>query len=239
MLDKQIEWSESFSAQLFTPRLSVMVTSIDLAGRVNAAPYSFFMPIAYMPPRVCFSVVHVKHHSRVAFHYAKRQSPKEILQLEQYAGETEETPKDTLANIMEQGEFGLNILPIEYLHQVVISSRRYPRGVDEIEVSGLTAYPSNRIRPPLIKEAKVAVECEKISHVDIGSGTEKVTLIIGTVLVWHIDSQIMEANEIKPERMRSLLQFAGSAYGVCTDFRYEERQYYPEIIPMPKPTGRV
>ena len=234
MLDKQLKWSESFSAQLLAPRLSVMITSIDLAGRVNAAPYSFFMPVSYIPTRVCFSVVHIKHHSRLGFHYAKKQSPEEMLQLEQFAAETEETLKDTLANIMEQGQFGINILPIEYLHQVILASHRYPRGVDEIEISGLTAFPSIKIKPPLIKEANVAVECEKIKHVDIGSGPEKITLIIGEALAWHIDSKIMQADEINPERMGSLLQFSASAFGACTDVRYEDRQSYPDVIPMPR-----
>jgi len=143
MLDRQIEWSLSFSAQLLSPRLSVMVTTIDLAGCIKAAPYSFFMPVSYMPPRLCFSVVTVKHHLRhAAFQYAKGQSPEEMLRLEQYAAETEDTPKDTLANIMELGEFGINILPIDNLEPVIISSYCYPRGVNEIEVSGLTEYPS-------------------------------------------------------------------------------------------------
>ena len=98
MLDKQLQWTESFSAKLLAPRLSVMITSVDLAGRVNAAPYSFFMPVSYIPTRVCFSVVHIKHHSRLGFHYATKQSPKEMLKLEQFAAETE----DLLTNATEK-----------------------------------------------------------------------------------------------------------------------------------------
>ena len=72
-------------------------------------------------------------------------------------------------------------------------------------------------------------------HVDIGSGHKDVTLVIGEALAGHIDSEIMEADEARPERMHSLLQFAQSAFGVCTEFQYHERVAYPDVIPMPKP----
>ncbi|MBI4186020.1 MAG: flavin reductase family protein [Chloroflexi bacterium] len=236
MLDRQIEWTQSLAAQLFSPRLAVVVTSIDSAGRANAAPFSFFMPLSYIPPRVCFSVSQAKHHMRAtAFHYAKAQSPEKMLRLKQYAGETLEMPKDTLANIMATGEFGINVLPVDNLEQVIIAAYRYPHGVDEIEVSGLTPYPSALIKPPLIKEAKAAAECKMLMHVGVGSGLEKTTLVIGEVVAWHIDSEIMEDGEIKPERMHTLIQFAKATFGVCNDFRYRERVAYPEVIPMPKP----
>lgn len=35
----------------------------------------------------------------------------------------------------------------------------YPRGVDELALSGLTPAPSTRVRPPRVAEAAVAFEC--------------------------------------------------------------------------------
>jgi flavin reductase (DIM6/NTAB) family NADH-FMN oxidoreductase RutF len=238
MLDKQAELFEGLVAYLLSPRLTAVITTVDPKGRVNAAPFSFFMPISYVPPRVCFSCFNHKHHEIVPFHYESTKPVKEILELRQYAGETEETPKDTLVNVLDQGEFGINILPIEYLQQMVQTTPRYPHGVDEIEVAGLTSYPSTKIKPPLIKEAKVALECVKVYYHGFGLGMESYTLIVGECLVLHVDSDIMEGEEFKPERMQSILQVAGPTYGVCTNFQYKPRHPYPEpdVIPMPKTT---
>ncbi len=233
MLDQPVELFETLSASLLSPRLSVLITTVSPRGQINAAPFSFFTPISYVPPRVCFSIGYTKHHSELGAHYAVLKPIKEILDLEQYAAETEETLKDTLVNILEEGEFGVNVMPIEYLHQIVITSSRYPYGVNEMEVAGLTPYPSTKIKPPLVKEAKVALECVKIADYPVVTGPNSQTLVIGEVVACHVDSEIIEGSEIKPERMRSILQVAGPTFGVCTEFHYDPRYPYPDVIPNP------
>ncbi|MFC1995378.1 flavin reductase family protein [Chloroflexota bacterium] len=237
MLDKKLEISESFIAEFLSPRLTVIITTIDDKGRVNAAPFSFFAPLSYVPPIVCFSVTFSKHNDFVRFHFGENEPGfSEVLKLEEYAGETEKTHKDTLANVMEQGEFGVNILPIENLHQLGITSGVFPIGVNEIEMAGLTTYPSARIKPPLIKEAKVSLECVKVADHNLDPVEYRITLIIGKGVVAHVDSDILEGEEIKPERMRSILQFSGRMFGVCTDLHSEDRIRYGKVISMLKST---
>ncbi len=234
MLDKQIEFYEGSVSQLLSPRLSALITTVDLKGRVNAAPFSFVMPVSYDPVRVAFSCINHKHFFIPGVHYTDTKPMEEMPKSEQYAGETDETSKDTIANVMEQGEFGINILPIEYLHQMTITASRYPYGVNELEVAGLTPYPSTRIKPPLIKEAKAALECVKIHHYTFGLSPQVWTLVIGEGLAAHVDSEVFEGKELKPQRMRSILEFNGPNFGVCTDFRHEPYVLYPDVIPMPK-----
>ena len=53
----------------------------------------------------------------------------------------------------------------------------------------------------------------------------------------HVDSKIMEGDEIKHEQMRSILELSSDFYGVCTDFRYEEYIRNAEAIAMLKSRG--
>jgi flavin reductase (DIM6/NTAB) family NADH-FMN oxidoreductase RutF len=233
MLDKKLELSEAFASEFLSPRLTVVITTVDAEGRVNAAPFSYLTVISYTPPRVCFSVTFRKHNDFVRFHFGdKEPRVSEVLKMEPYAGETEVTHKDTLANVLEQGEFGLNILPIENLPQLEITAGVFPRGINEIEMAGLTAYPATKIKPPLIREAKVALECVKIAHNDIDTSEHWITLLIGEGVLAHVDSDIFEGEEFRPERMRSILQFSGSLFGVCTELRHQERIRYAKAISM-------
>lgn len=242
MLDKELGLNETYIAEIISPRLTAVITTIDAKGRVNAAPYSFFTPVSYVPFRVCFSAPSRKHvdFPRSAHYHRGEEEPRasEVLKLEQYARETEHTLKDTVVNVLEQGEFGVNMLPIENLEQMEITAGIFPYGVNEIEMAGLTAYPSTKIKPPLIKEAKVGIECVMVTvccfaPCQFGAPT----LIIGEGVATHVDSDIIEGGEIKPERMRSILEFRGPQFGVCTEFHYQEHVRYARAIRMLKAKG--
>ena len=238
MLDMKVELYESLLAECLAPRLTAVITTIDTKGRVNAAPYSFFMPLSYVPPRVCFSVNPRKYSEFASFHLSEDE-PKasEVLKLKAYAGDSLDSHKDTLANVMEQGEFGVNILSIENLPQVGITDGAFPHGVNEMEMAGLTTYPSTKIKPPLIKEAKFGLECVNIAVDHIDQGECWLSLVIGEGVAAHLDSDVLEGEKIKPERFHSILQFAGPLFGVCTDFHYYERSRYGKVIGILKDKG--
>ena len=44
------------AARLIFPRTTVLVTSIDSVGRVNAAPYSWVMPVSFNPPMLVLGI---------------------------------------------------------------------------------------------------------------------------------------------------------------------------------------
>ena len=233
MLSEQLELSRVSVPVLLTPRLTTVITTVDAKGRVNAAPYSFFMPISYAPPRVCFSVNYYKHNDLVYFDPdGDEPSAAEVLALEEYVEETESTQKDTLANILESGEFGVNILPIEYLHQMEITSGVFPLGESEMEMADLTPYPSTKIKPPLIREAIVGLECVKVADYVVDSGPHWVTLVVGEGVAVHTDSEIVVDDWIQHEQMRSILEFASDSYGVSTDLRHEPYIRTAEAIAM-------
>jgi len=63
---------------------------------------------------------------------------------------------DTYRNIVENGEFVLNIPGVDLIKQIWIIQKRFPYGVNELEQAGLTAFPAEKVKPPRIKECKVA-----------------------------------------------------------------------------------
>lgn len=46
--------------KILAPRITALITTIDFDNRVNAAPFSFIMPISFQPPFLAFACGHGK-----------------------------------------------------------------------------------------------------------------------------------------------------------------------------------
>lgn len=119
-------------ASLIVPRPIALVTTINAAGVVNAAPFSMFNMLGEEPPIVMISLN--KHAS----------------------GEI----KDTAANILASGEFVVHLADEAIAEQMHACGERLPPDQSEVEKVGFTTRPSNAIKPPRIAEAPVAFECK-------------------------------------------------------------------------------
>ena len=69
--------------------------------------------------------------------------------------------KDTTTNVLETGEFVVNVVPFEkeMLDRTLTCGLPFATGVNEIEKAGLTALPSLKLKPPRIAECRVHFEC--------------------------------------------------------------------------------
>ena len=123
-----------------TPRPIAWVSTLDEAGRTNAAPFSFFNAFGEDPAVVGFSILH--------------RSP--------------EDPKDTGRNIARSGEFVVNLVSDDNLEQMNVSAIEFGPDVDEFAMAGLTPVRSAMVRPPRIGESKVAFECRLMQTVKLG-----------------------------------------------------------------------
>jgi len=65
----------------------------------------------------------------------------------------------TYRNIIESGEFVINIPRFKDLESIMKVSRSYPEGMDEIKASDLQTEPSLKVSPPTIVEFPASVEC--------------------------------------------------------------------------------
>jgi flavin reductase (DIM6/NTAB) family NADH-FMN oxidoreductase RutF len=122
------------------PRPIALVTSLDDAGVVNAAPFSFFNALGSDPP-----IVVVAPGDR---------SPGD--------------PKDTARNICESGEFVVNLVDEAMAEPMNICAIDFPFGMSELAASGLTTLPSIGVLPPRIAESPVNLECRQHTTLQIG-----------------------------------------------------------------------
>ena len=63
-------------------------------------------------------------------------------------------------------EFVANWPSIDILKEVMICATNYPRGVNELEMAGLHQIPSNKVKPPRIKECLAHYECRLNQIID-------------------------------------------------------------------------
>lgn len=69
----------------------------------------------------------------------------------------------------------------------------YPKGVDEFIKAGFTKEAATMVKPPMVKEAKIKLEC-KINEVkSLGDQGGAGQLVIAEVLCMHIDDAILNA----------------------------------------------
>ena len=122
------------------PRPIAWVTTQDVDGTVNAAPFSFFNAVSGDPPVVAFGI----------------------------GGRGPGDVKDTGGNIRRTGEFVVNLVSFELREQMNITAIDFPKEIDELKEAGLTTTPSSKVKPPRITEAPVALECERLVIVDVG-----------------------------------------------------------------------
>ena len=114
------------------PRPVAWITSLDTAGVVNAAPFSFFNVFSEDPALVIVGM---------------NRRP---------AGET----KDTLNNIEATGEFTVNLADTALAQKMVATAAGFPPGVSEPEVLGLALAPGETIDTPRLADAPVSLECK-------------------------------------------------------------------------------
>jgi len=129
-----------FMIGVIVPRPIAFVSTVNPAGRNNAAPFSFFIGISSDPPLVGISV-------------------------NLRAGE----PKDTLRNIRATGDFVCNLVTEDLAARMVHTSGDWPAEVDEIALAGLTAVASDLVKAPRVAESPVNLECRLHREIELGS----------------------------------------------------------------------
>lgn len=169
------------------PRPIAFVSTLDVNGKANLAPYSFFNVFSSNPPVLVFS-----SNRRVS----------------------DNTTKDTLQNIKDTGELVINVVNYGIVRQMTIASIQYPNSISEFEKSGLTPIESERVAPYRVKESPVQIECRLKEIITLGEQGGAGHLIICEVVQIHLDENVLDDNEkINPHKI-DLVGRMGRAYYV-------------------------
>lgn len=185
---------------LIAPRPIALVTSKDLQGRLNAAPFSSYNYVAIDPPIVALGV-------------ANRPGDEII-------------GKDTARNIRNTHEFVVNVVDEAIMEAMNVCAIDFPPGVDELKEAGLTTIPSTKISVPRIAEAPASLECREFSTTEIGRSR----IILGEVLAIHIRDEFVDlaGPYVKTEELHQVGRMNGRGAYVRTrgSFFYQDRIPY-------------
>ncbi len=169
------------------PRPIAFASTIDKEGNPNIAPYSFFNAFSSNPPILVFS------------------SNRRVV---------DNTTKDTLHNIEENGEVVINVVSHSIVRQMAVTSISFPTGISEFAKSGLTPIASDMVKPLRIKESPVQMECKLKQIITLGGEGGAGHLIICDVVKMHISEEVIdENNRIDPNKI-DLMGRMGRAYYV-------------------------
>jgi len=147
---------------LVAPRPIALITSMDEAGRLNAAPFSAYNYFSTDPPIVGVGV--------------------------QNRPEDKFVPKDTARNIRRMHEFVVNIVTEDIAEKMNICATEFPAEMSEMEIAGFTTAPSEKIKTPRIAEVHAARACIENSTIEIRSGP----IILGRVVSAYVDDQFVD-----------------------------------------------
>jgi flavin reductase (DIM6/NTAB) family NADH-FMN oxidoreductase RutF len=168
------------------PRPICLASTIDLAGQVNLSPFSFFNLFSIDPAVAVFS-------------------PSKRLR--------DRGTKHTLQNLMEVPEVVINIVDYDMVQQVSLSSCEYPKEINEFIKAGFTEIPATRVKPPMVKESKVNLECRVLEIKSLGEKGGAGNLVICEILRIHLDERILnEDGKIDQKKLHQVARLGGNWY---------------------------
>ena len=190
-------FDENPFAALVFPRPIGWISTLSKNGIANLAPYSFFNAIAYEPPQVMFSAT--SFHSQGGL-------------------------KDSIANVLSNNEFVVNLATKKLKTQVNQTSIDAPHGIDEFNVFELQKRKSRMVQPPSIAESPVNLECQLFKKIDLKTKVKNQNImIIGEVVGIHIDDKFIKNNKINSLAMRAISRMGYAEYSEVESIFLMER----------------
>jgi flavin reductase (DIM6/NTAB) family NADH-FMN oxidoreductase RutF len=171
---------------VIAPRPICFASTIDKAGNVNLSPFSFFNLFSSNPPIVIFSP-------------ARRVR--------------DNTTKHTLQNVLEVPEVVINIVTYDMVQQTSLASCEFPKETNEFIKAGFTEIPATLVKPPMVKESKVQMECKVLEVTPLGTEGGAGNLVICEVVVMHIDDSLLdENNKLDQRKINHVARLGGDWY---------------------------
>jgi flavin reductase (DIM6/NTAB) family NADH-FMN oxidoreductase RutF len=123
------------------------------------------------------------------------------------------TTKHTLENVLEVPEVVINIVDYDMVQQVSLASCEFPKEVNEFTKAGFTAQPASLIKPPMVKESKVQLECRVLEVKPLGAEGGAGNLVICEVIRMHICDSILDAGGmIDQHKLHHVARLGGDWY---------------------------
>ncbi len=164
--DLTAQEKQYYLQHVIAPRPICFASTVNKEGNVNLSPFSFFNLFSTNPPVVVFS-------------------PSRRVR--------DNTTKHTLENILEVPEVVINIVTYDMVQQTSLASCEFPKGVNEFIKAGFTPVPATLVKPPMVKESKINLECKVLEVKSLGAKGGAGNLAICEVLYMHINDSLLNA----------------------------------------------
>jgi flavin reductase (DIM6/NTAB) family NADH-FMN oxidoreductase RutF len=174
---------------LVVPRPIGWISSVDLEGRVNLAPFSFFNLVADSPPIVMFAPNGIKPNGEI---------------------------KDSRRNVEATGAFVVNLATWDLREEMNATSASFAAGTDEAALSGLEMVPSKIVAPPRVAASPVALECRYLKTVELPSNdpADPNAVLFGDVVGIHIADHLIEDGRVDITKAKPIARMGYSLYAV-------------------------
>lgn len=175
------------------PRPIAVISTRNIDGSSNLAPFSFFTAVSASPMIIAFCPL-----------------------IRTATGEF----KDTVKNILREKEFVLNFCTEDNYSKVNLASTELPYGQDEFEFTGLTPIDSHIVKAKRLKESPIHFECVFRDMLCYGKEAGAGSLITGEVKLIHADESVMKDGKVSTELLKAVGRGAGNDW-FKTDSKFE------------------
>jgi flavin reductase (DIM6/NTAB) family NADH-FMN oxidoreductase RutF len=181
------DWREVYKLCIgfINPRPIALVSSASAAGEPNLAPFSFYNMVCANPPVVMFCPGFKRDGGQ----------------------------KDTLLNVRETGEFVVATATESTAEGMNACSAGLARGQSEWTLSGLTPRPAAKVRPALVAESPVNIECTLRDIHVIAEGPGGSSVVFGEITAMHVADWALDGTgAVDPRRISTIGRLGGLSY---------------------------
>ena len=177
---------QGYLQSAIAPRPIAFASTMDVNGKPNLSPFSFFNIFSSNPPILVFSP-------------ARRVR--------------DNTIKHTLINCEATREVVINVVNYDIVQQMSLSSTEYSDGVNEFEKAGLTPLPSHVVKPFRVAESPIQMECKVNQIIALGTDGGAGNMIICEIVKMHISEEVLDENgTIDPVKIDLVSRLGGNWY---------------------------
>ncbi len=177
---------QNYLQHAIAPRPIAFASTINKDGKVNLSPFSFFNLFSSNPPILIFSPARRVRDNKT---------------------------KHTLQNVLEVPEVVINIVDFDMVQQMSLASCEFAKGENEFTKAGFTEEKAMMIKPSMVKESKIKLECKVNEVKPLGTEGGAGNLIICEVLCMHIDESILDENKkIDQTKIQHVARLGGDWY---------------------------
>jgi flavin reductase (DIM6/NTAB) family NADH-FMN oxidoreductase RutF len=121
-------------------------------------------------------------------------------------------------NIKATQEFVIATVSAEIALPMNRCAAELPTGQSEFAFSGLTPVPASKVKPPLVRESPVNMECRLRQIVTTGNGPGGGNVVFGDILAIHLGDEILGADGlVDPHKLSTVGRLGGAWYCNVTE----------------------